>query len=167
MTARRPSGTEFRNAMARLTSGVAIATTDGPAGRCGLTVSAVCPVTDDPPTMLVCINRDSATHDVFAANGRVCINLLAAEHEGLARHFAGATEVDMAERFAWDIWDSAAGLPALRDALAGLAGTVVQRMVHGTHSVMFVELEQVRLGGGDGLVHFHRRFHRVGSEPVR
>jgi Conserved protein/domain typically associated with flavoprotein oxygenases, DIM6/NTAB family len=41
----------FRNAMARLGSAVNIITTDGPAGRAGFTASAVCSVTDTPPTL--------------------------------------------------------------------------------------------------------------------
>src|SRR5690606_16913277 len=48
---------EFRDAMARLGAAVNIVTTDGPAGLSGMTVSAVCSVTDDPPMLLVCLNR--------------------------------------------------------------------------------------------------------------
>lgn len=44
---------DFRDAMARLGSAVNIITTDGPAGRAGFTASAVCSVTDTPPTLLV------------------------------------------------------------------------------------------------------------------
>ncbi len=47
----------YRDAMARLGAAVSIVTTDGPAGRAGFTASAVCSVTDDPPTLLVCMNR--------------------------------------------------------------------------------------------------------------
>jgi flavin reductase (NADH) len=52
----------FREAMARLPAAVNIITTAGPHGRCGVTASAVCSVTDTPPTMLACINRSSAAH---------------------------------------------------------------------------------------------------------
>ncbi|WP_198511682.1 flavin reductase, partial [Bacillus subtilis] len=48
--------TEFRNAMSRLGAAVNIITTEGPAGRAGFTASAVCSVTDSPPTLLVCLN---------------------------------------------------------------------------------------------------------------
>jgi len=48
---------QFRDAMARLGAAVNIVTTDGTAGRAGFTASAVCSVTDDPPTLLVCLNR--------------------------------------------------------------------------------------------------------------
>ena len=49
----------YREAMARFGAAVSVVTTDGPAGRYGFTASAVCSVTDDPPTLLVCMNRGS------------------------------------------------------------------------------------------------------------
>lgn len=67
---------EFRNAMAMLGSAVTIVTTDGPAGRFGFTASAVCSVTDSPPTLLVCVNRASANHEHFKTNGVLCVNVL-------------------------------------------------------------------------------------------
>ncbi len=45
----------FRDAMAHVGAAVNIITTDGPAGRAGFTASAVCSVTDTPPTLLVCL----------------------------------------------------------------------------------------------------------------
>lgn len=51
--------TEFRDAMSRLGAAVNVVTTDGSAGLGGFTASAVCSVTDSPPTLLVCMNRDS------------------------------------------------------------------------------------------------------------
>ena len=41
---------EFRDAMARLGAAVNIITTDGVAGKGGITATAVCSVTDDPAT---------------------------------------------------------------------------------------------------------------------
>ncbi len=50
----------FRDAMAHVGAAVNIITTDGPAGRAGFTASAVCSVTDTPPTLLVCLNRSAS-----------------------------------------------------------------------------------------------------------
>lgn len=50
----------FRDAMAQVGAAVNIITTDGPAGRAGFTASAVCSVTDEPPTLLVCLNRSAS-----------------------------------------------------------------------------------------------------------
>ena len=59
----------FRDGMARLAAAVHVVTTDGPGGRGGFTASAVCSVTDDPPTLLVCVNLHSRQNDLIRANG--------------------------------------------------------------------------------------------------
>ena len=55
--------TDFRNAMSMLSAAVNVVTTDGPAGRHGFTASAVCSVTDTPPTLLVCMNTASRSYE--------------------------------------------------------------------------------------------------------
>lgn len=153
----------FRNAMAHLPAAVCIITTDGAAGRCGITASAVCSVTDSPPTVLVCINRNSAMHDVFTQNGHLCVNVLGGEHEQLALHFAGATKLPMAERFTHNHWqDGVARQPVLSGALVKLQGHIRDCKQVGSHSVMFVELEDIAVDAEqDSLVYFKRLFHTV------
>ncbi|MFX4497561.1 flavin reductase, partial [Acinetobacter baumannii] len=89
MSQLEPRQQAFRNAMADLSAAVNVITSNGPAGRCGLTATAVCSVTDSPPTLMLCINRNSEMNTVFKANGRLCVNVLSGEHEEVARHFAG------------------------------------------------------------------------------
>ena len=157
-----PEQHQFRQAMAHLAAAVNIVTTDGPHGRLGITVSAVCSVTDSPPTVLVCVNQRSAAHDVFASNGMVAVNVLASEQTDLARHFSGATNVPMAERFAWDIWEEGTAAPTLRDARVALVGRIKDSLTRGTHSVMFVEIESIRIRDeAEALVYYDRGFHRV------
>lgn len=166
--------TEFRQAMAHLPAGVNIITTQGAAGRCGITASAVCSVTDSPPTVLVCVNRGSASHAIFQRNGRLCVNVLSSEQEELAKHFAGMTQVPMEDRFAWDIWEADGAQcgeqcrgdqPALRDAIVRLQGRISDCKEVGSHSVMFVTLDRITVREeGDSLVYFNRGFHRVQRE---
>jgi len=89
----------FRHAMAHLSAAVSVITSNGPAGRCGVTASAVCSVTDSPPTLLICLNRSSALRRVFELNQVLCVNVLGGEHIDLAKHFSGVTGVPMPERF--------------------------------------------------------------------
>ncbi len=155
---------EFRNAMAHLPAAVSIITTNGPAGRCGITASAVCSVTDSPPTILVCINRHSAMHDVFKKNGQLCVNVLSDEQEQLALHFSGVTKVAMEDRFSWEVWEEDGGLrqPALSGALVKLQGRIAECKEVGSHSVMFVELSSIEVSEEkDSLIYFNRLFHKV------
>jgi flavin reductase (NADH) len=158
----------FRSAMAHLSAAVNVVTTNGPGGQAGITVSAVCSVTDSPPTVLVCVNQSSYTHDVFKQNGRVCVNVLSAEHEELAMHFAGATKIPMEERFGWDVWDhDTDDVPVLKDALVALVGRITGHTLRGSHSVMFVEIERTIVQESTGgLVYFKRQFHRLGEPTV-
>ncbi|MGW8374834.1 flavin reductase [Streptomyces sp. ODS28] len=155
---------EFRDAMANLSAGVNIVTTNGPRGRAGITVSAACSVTDTPPTMLVCVNRSSRSHDVFTGNERVCVNVLGPGQQEVARAFAGGVPPE--ERFAagGDVWDHTRdGVPVLKGAAASVVGRITGTARRGSHTVMFVEAERVVLGEEDagGLVYFRRRFHSL------
>lgn len=155
---------DFRNGMANLAAAVNIVTTDGPHGRLGITVSAVCSVTDDPPTVLVCVNRRSAARDIFANNGVIGVNVLSSEQHELARHFSGATGVPMEERFGWDIWEHDGDAPTLRQARVAATGHVVNIVERGTHSIFFVEIDRLRVRETvDALVYDNRSFHRVGQ----
>jgi flavin reductase (NADH) len=158
-----PVRQQFRQAMAHLGAAVNVITTAGPHGKCGITASSVCSVTDTPPTLLVCLNRSSAMHTVFDGNRHVCINVLPASLESIARHFAGMTELSMEERFQLPVWDEGEnGVPVLRGALASLQGTIVEAKDVGSHSVMFVETIKIKVrNDGDSLIYFDRNFHRV------
>ena len=79
---------QFRDAMSRLAAAVNVITTDGPVGRRGFTASAVCSVTDDPPTLLLCVNRTAGSNAILKANGVLCINVLAERHTALSALFA-------------------------------------------------------------------------------
>lgn len=155
--------TDFRNAMARLAAAVNIVTTDGPHGRCGMTASAVCSVTDTPPTMLVCVNQSSYMHDILRDNAHVCINVLGAHGQELAHVFAGMAGGSMEERFDRCAWTPGhLSVPVLADAIASLEGTVCERKTVGSHSVMFVRIEHISLRDeGDGLIYFGRQFHTL------
>ena len=67
----------YRDAMARFAGAVHVVTTDGPAGKRGATVIAACSVSDTPPTVLVCLNRENPKNEAFIRNGNFALNTLA------------------------------------------------------------------------------------------
>lgn len=157
---------DFRDGMARLPGAVTVITTDGPAGVAGFTASAVCSVTDSPPTVLVCMNRSSFAHRHFADNGVLCVNVLGADQQDLSALFANR-EVPMAQRFERSPWQAlATGAPALDGALVQLDGQIVATHEVGTHSVFIVELRRIRQPDSAappaGLAYFNRRYHALG-----
>ena len=72
MTANDTIRQQFREAMSFCTSGVHIITTDGEAGRYGITMTAVAAVTDEPPTMLLCVNQKTRIHPILQSNRHLC-----------------------------------------------------------------------------------------------
>ena len=79
---------DFRNAMSLLSSAVNVVTTAGASGVHGFTASAVCSVTDTPPTLLVCMNQASRSHAHFIENKILSVNVLGAQHQQIG-HFEG------------------------------------------------------------------------------
>lgn len=147
----------YRGAMAMVAAAVNIVTTDGPAGRAGFTATAVCSVSDAPPTLLVCVKRDSSVGEAFRANGRLCVNTLAPEHTGLSNMFGGKTPSD--ERFAAATWSTArTGAPVLKGALATFDCRIASVVDVGTHAVLFCEVLDVGGAPRDALVYFNRRY---------
>lgn len=159
------SKTEFRNAMARVCAPVNVVTTDGVAGRGGFTATAMCSVTDEPPTLLICMNAKSAQTNLFKANGKFCVNVLPAEHKELASIFAGSIP-DMAARFAVADWHAVKqGLPALRDAIVSFACEVIDIHRVGTHNVMVGQVFDIRQRlDGSALLYFDRHYVHVPSQ---
>lgn len=154
----------YRSGMARLAAGVNIITSAGENGRCGFTASAVCSVTDDPPTLMVCINRGSQSYEAIKANGILCVNTVAGPHEELSMRFAGANGVkDMETRFAGGEWETlVTGAPSLADAVVSFDCRLTSQVAVGTHDALFCEVLAVREAENvEGLVYFARKFHRV------
>ncbi len=166
MTELNPTQKAFRNAMASMAAAVNVVTTNGKAGRCGITATAVCSITDTPPTVMVCINRKSEINAIIKENSCLCINILSADHLELAKHFAGMTGIKMSDRFMLHDWqEKLYNLPVLNEALANLQGRIANVSEVGTHSLFFVELEAINVrDDGDGLTYFNRAFHRVARQ---
>src|ERR1700722_16756360 len=108
----------FREAMTRLGAAVHLVTTAGPAGKTGFTATAVCSVSDQPATLLVCLNRRSNSAPLMAQNGVFCVNTLGADEEKLADLFAGRSGVHLDERFSVGDWMTLkTGSPVLASAV--------------------------------------------------
>lgn len=155
--------TSFREAMSQLAAAVHIITTDGPAGRRGVTATSVCSVSDAPATLLVCLNTSNPMNERFEKNGTFVVNLLAAEAEPLARVFAGHGGLAPEERFAQAAWSGlATGAPALDGALANFDCRLLDARLVGTHKVMIGEVVALRTGGrAPGLVYRNRHYHAL------
>ncbi|MFT8473492.1 flavin reductase family protein [Acetobacter persici] len=158
----------FREAMSRLGAPVTVVTTDGAAGRQGLTVSAITSVSDTPATVLVCINRSNRSHEAFRRNGVAGINILGHGHDGVAGIFASSRR-SPAEKFASGLWRiGKTGAPLLEDAAVTLDCVIEDIRPSGTHDVLFCAVRDIAINDkiAVGLAWCGRAFHHLPFAPL-
>lgn len=144
----------FRQVMGTFPTGVTVVTvTDSVGNPLGLTVNSFTSVSLEPPLVLVCIGRSSATHDRLLEVGRFAVNVLSAGQEGMAVRFASEPS---AERFQGVGWEAGpAGVPLLDGAAAWLSCTLEAVHPGGDHSI-FVGRVDAGEATEIGALTFHR-----------
>ncbi len=152
-------------AMRRMPGAVALVTTRDPVSGepAGLAASAVIPVSMDPPSMLVAVNRAASAHAAIERSGRFCINLLGVTQTALVGIFSNSEMRD--RRFASGSWRHDSGLPYLEDACASIFCDVRTTLVHGTHELFIGDVYDLRTAvteGSDPLGWIEGTFARLG-----
>ncbi|HCN17073.1 MULTISPECIES: flavin reductase [Psychrobacter] len=155
--------TDFRDAMSLLTTAVNIVTTKGRTGAHGFTASAVCSVTDTPPTLLVCMNQTSRSHAHFIENKTLSVNVLGAQHEPISNAFA--SKLSSQERFEYGSWGTLiTGAPVLTDALVSFDCEIEDTQQVGSHSIFMCRVVAISQSEqAESLVYFNRAYSRVGQ----
>jgi flavin reductase (DIM6/NTAB) family NADH-FMN oxidoreductase RutF len=153
---------EFIAAMGLAATGVSVVTTDGPAGRFGLTVSAVSSVSAEPPLVLVCINRKSPAAGAVAGNRVFAVNLLAASHMAYAETFSGRPRAGNPFDFANHDWrGGVTGLPLVAGATAAFECNTHDCLDAGTHRIFIGRVVAAHRGEAAPLVYCNRAFGRI------
>ena len=123
----------FKGALANLAGGVVLVTTSAEGGEAsGMTATAVCSVSVEPPLVMVCMNHATATHRAVHASGVFALNFLAAGAETLARRFAS----NRPDKFqGLRTTAGTTGAPIIDVALAHCDCTVEQAVTAGDHTI--------------------------------
>jgi flavin reductase len=151
----------YRDAMRRVPTAVTIVTTQFDYEVNGLTATAVCSVTADPPQVLVCVNRGATAYSLIAKSRCFVVNFLSEEHEDRARRFS-KSKLAAQERFAGISWVAmASGSPAMADAIVALDCNVNTDLVCGTHATYLANVVDVRVGNAAPLLHRAGEFCRL------
>ncbi len=152
----------FRESMAKLPAAVNIITTDGPAGKAGITATAMCSLTDEPPTVIVCLNRQARANQVAQLNGRLAVNILGEQCQELSAVFAGQRGLEMEQRFDTGArWTTlVTGAPVLEESVCSLDCEIAQVMDVGTHSVLYCRILAIRHFSDDRNLIYHGRQYK-------
>jgi flavin reductase len=127
----------FISAMRNVATPVTIVTTNGPAGAHGATVSAMCSLSADPASLLICLNRQSRILGLIEENGAFCVNVIAEGQDDIAMAFAGAPRTTP-RKFATPDWthDNPNNLPELRNAAATFQCAYKTTQSFGSHQII-------------------------------
>ena len=154
---------EFRRVLSHFATGVTIVTTRDTDGRpTGLTVSAFCSVSLDPPQVLVCVDHKSQSYPALRDRDRFAVNFLGERHEDVSRRFA-TTRLDKFDGVPHKL--SSHGVPLLEGALAQLECRTVSRHVEGDHTILVALVEEARNGAGEPLLYFRGKYRRLADTP--
>lgn len=136
---------DFRSAMRRFPSGVAIVAAGSAPHRAGMTATAICSLSADPPQVLACLNRATHTCRTVQEARSFSINLLATSQLSLARVFAGLEGAAQAERkFDAGHWRrGVTGAPVLEDAVLTLECALVTAHPASTHNIFIGEVVNI------------------------
>lgn len=157
---------QFKSAMARFPGAVTIVTSLAGGERRGVTATAVCSVSADPPSLLACVNRRTGTCRAVHDCDRFNVNLLPDPSAALALRFAGAGNATGEEKFALGNWVADRwGVPHLTDALIVFHCQVIQSVDSGSHTVFIGKIVELRIRDGTPLLYERSRYCR--PEPIR
>jgi len=154
---------EFKLGMRCLAGAVNIISCSNDGHSYGMTATAVCSASAEPPTVLACINRGTTTHEAIARAGLFCVNVLRQEDRELSGLFSGAQKGE--GRFREGQWTRlATGAPVLKNALAAFDCRVVNRMTHGTHTIYLGEVQELLIGRkGKPLLYADGQYAKLAS----
>jgi flavin reductase len=163
MEAKPVDAQQFKLGMRTLSGAVNLITSVHGGHRYGMTATAVCSASAEPPTVLACINKLASTHGAVAKSKVFCVNVLRAESWELSSSFSGGQSGDA--RFKSASWTRlATGAPVLIDALVSFDCRVVKKLAHGSHTVFLGQVEQILIGQkGKPLLYSDGQYAKLAS----
>lgn len=152
----------FLNGMGLAASTVNVVTTDGTAGRHGVTVSAMSSVSADTaqPTLLVCIHHMSPAVQAIIGNGVFCVNVLRDDQSFVSDCFAGRAKTVDGDKFSCTSWTTlTTGAPHAVDALAAFDCRILSAQQIGTHYVIVGSVAEIFASdSGSPLIYANRAY---------
>jgi len=155
------SSEAFKAAMRRFATGVAIVTTTNEGRIHGFTANAFASVSAEPPTVLICVNRNARAHPLISASQRFCVNILASDQRALAEQFADREPQTRFDGVAYRFGPS--GSPVLAGTLAYVDCVLGEELTAGTHTIFLGGVIEAGERDGAPLGYYDRRYRNFGE----
>jgi flavin reductase (DIM6/NTAB) family NADH-FMN oxidoreductase RutF len=153
---------DYRRVLGHFATGVTVVTVRDADGRpAGLTVSAFCSLSLDPPLVLVCVDHKSQTYPSLRDGSGFAINVLRDDQQEISRRFA-STRLDKFDDVPYTI--SGRGLPLLTGALVQIECTKVGAHVEGDHTIFVGRVERADVADGVPLLYYRGRYQRLADD---
>lgn len=123
----------FISSMRRVTSTVSVISSITGQGRCAMTATSVTSLSLNPPSMLVCVNKDASLHKILKKGSHFCINILANNQKKLAEVCSNTDEEE--SRFSLDCWIEKDNFIYSKDSLSNIFCECIDAVDHTTHTI--------------------------------
>jgi flavin reductase (DIM6/NTAB) family NADH-FMN oxidoreductase RutF len=146
------SSDEFRSVLGRFPSGVTVVTTKAADGSDqGMTVSAFCSLSLEPPLILICIEKTASVYTALTTAPAFIVNILSAKQEQIARRFS-IVDIDRFEGVGFS--RSRNGIVVLDDVLGVIECNRFSLHDGGDHTIVVGEVEAGRAETGAPLLYY-------------
>src|SRR5690606_14404222 len=151
----------FLEGMGRVPNAVCVVTTDGKAGRAGVTVSTLSSVSADDPALLVCVHHLSPACSAIRENGVFCVSVLHARASAIADTFAGVVKTADGDKFSCAEWHTLeTGAPVVERPLVAFDCRLGLATQWRTHFIFVGEVAAVELAESEPLLYGRRTYGR-------
>lgn len=149
----------FRSVLSRFASGVTVVTAvDSKGVDHGITVSAFCSLSLEPPLVLVCIDHQTVMHQVMEGGTAFAVNVLAVDQEEVARKFSDPDN----DRFDGTSFTRGAnGAAALSGAAATLECATMSRFEGGDHTIFVGRVDTAESSDAQPLLYYRGGYARL------
>jgi flavin reductase (DIM6/NTAB) family NADH-FMN oxidoreductase RutF len=130
----------------------------------GLTATAICAATTEPPTVIICVNRQARALTLIEASGAFAVNFLSDQQSNLARSFSthGLAGEERLRLGKWTKLET--GSPVLESSVSAIDCLLDRTLAYGTHKILFGRVVAVTNTERDALLYGDGFFRRVASE---
>jgi flavin reductase (DIM6/NTAB) family NADH-FMN oxidoreductase RutF len=147
-----------RKIMGQFATGVTVVTTDGEAGKHGLTANAVASLSLDPPLILVAVEKRAHSLDFLKKNRCFAVNILRLDQEEVSRRFAMPGPKDFN---GLEITAATTRAPILAGCVAFVDCRVVDILPGGDHDIFVGEIVAGEHRGGEPLLYYAGGYRRL------